>query len=269
MSEILLINGKKSNHIRPLSFSIFTPGIPIQNAFFETLKFENGRLPFWEDHIKRIKKGFLFYKKELFFDLDDIYNDIIMHTKKESFKFSKVKLVFDLFNNDFYIGIKEYNKSLVEEMQTPLFVSIYKEKYINQINNKIKLGTYIFQNKALTQKPDNCDEYLVVDQKNMLIEGLFSNLLWIIDDVVFYVNGDKCILDGLMQNKVKEICHKTGIKIVSTQGLSINDYRKAEAMLLCNMVKGIRYIEDLNGQKLKRHKIINKLQESLLIALED
>jgi len=269
MSDIFLINGKKPDDLRSFSFPIFTPGIPFQNAFFETLKYENGRLPFWQDHVSRIKKGFVFYKRDLFCNLEVLYDYIITNCKNESFKYSKVKLVFDLSLNNFYIGIREYKKSIIEEMSTPLIISVYNEKYSSKRNNKIKLGSYGFQKKALIKKPDIIDEFLLVDQNDIFIEGLFSNLMWVNNDVLYFVNEEQCILNGLMQNKIIDLCHKIGIKTISKSGLCKGECQNTESLLLCNMVKGVRYVKELNGRKFNTHKIINKLQESLLTELED
>jgi branched-subunit amino acid aminotransferase/4-amino-4-deoxychorismate lyase len=165
--------------------------------------------------------------------------------------------------------MNELNHGLKDEMKIPLFISIHDEKYGSEYNSKIKKGTYEFQKRALAEQSKQFDERLIKNENNKLIEGLFSNLFWIKKNTVFCVIEDTCILEGLMQIRVRKLCQILGIKIVQTEGLPLKEYQHAEAIFLTNMVRGLRCVKKLNGQNYKRHPIIKKIQENIISGLED
>ncbi len=269
MPDIYLINGNKLDSEKALSFPLFSPGIPIKNAFFESIRCENGSIPFWNDHTERIKKGFRYFNSKVFYDPDRIYKDILKLSEITRIKYSKVKIVFDLSNNACIIGIKELSHGLKDEMKIPLFISIHDEIYGSEYNGIIKKGSYEFQKRALADQSKQVDERLIKNENNKLIEGLFSNLFWINNNTVFCVIEDTCILEGLMQIRVRKLCQIMGIKIVQTEGLPLNEYQQAEAIFLTNMVKGVRCVRKIDDLYHNKHSIIDKLQESLMIALDD
>ncbi|HIF14886.1 MAG TPA: hypothetical protein EYQ86_06055 [Bacteroidetes bacterium] len=136
-------------------------------------------------------------------------------------------------------------------------------------NGIIKKGSYEFQKRALAEQSKQFDERLIKNENNKLIEGLFSNLFWINNNTVFCVIEDTCILEGLMQIRVRKLCQIMGIKIVQTEGLPLNEYQQAEAIFLTNMVKGVRCVRKIDDLYHNKHSIIDKLQESLMISLDD
>ena len=269
MPDIYLINGNRLDSEEALSFPIFSPGIPIKNAFFESIRYENGSIPFWHEHLERVKKGFKYFNSKVFYDPVRIYEDILKFSRIDRIKYSKVKVVFDLSNNVCMIGIKELEQSLKDEMKIPLFVSIHDETYRSEYHSKIKKGSYEFQKRALAEQSKQFDERLIKNENNKLIEGLFSNLFWIKDNSVFCVSEDSCIIEGLMQIRIRKLCEGLGIKIVQTEGLPLKEYQEAEAIFLTNMVRGPGCVKKLNDQNYNTHPIINKIQESIITTLED
>ena len=269
MPDIYLINGNRLDSEEALSFPLFSPGIPIKKAFFESIRCENGSIPFWNDHLERIKNGFKYFESKVFYDPDRIYEDILKLSGISRIKYSKVKVVFDLSNNACIIGIKELSHGLKDEMQIPLFVSIHDEAYGSEYNIKIKKGSYEFQKRALAEQSKKFDERLIKNENNKLIEGFFSNLFWINNNTVFCVIEDTCILEGLMQIRIRKLCEILGIKIVQTEGLPLKEYQQAEAIFLTNMVRGLRCVKKLNGQNYKTHPIISIIQENIITGLED
>ena len=223
-------------------------GSPHLQAPFESILLNKGKIPYWELHLNRIyshlEKGAL----SQFFHKPTLLNETLRLIKEYSAENGKIKIVLDSKNKEYHIGFKPYVNSIEERANKPLNIHISNNR-LEEYSLKSKCSLYGIQKKCID---DNYDEVLLLNNEGLIAEGLFSNLIFIKDNCLYYVHEDKCMLIGIMQNQIIEIAKKNNIQHKEVNGLSLNDLKNVDMCALCNSVQGFRIIDKISSLS---HKI--------------
>ncbi len=111
-------------------------------------------------------------------------------------------------------------------------------------------------------KIEGLDEFVFVNTKNEVAEGIFSNVFWLKGETLF-TPSEKCgILPGIARAKVMECANDTGMKVLSGR-FSRKDIIDADEIFFTNSVIGVRPCAEFEGRGLKDGKIAPKIVQEL------
>jgi len=247
MKDYYIQNGvlvNKPSELNPINYI----GSPNIQAPFESMLLNKGRIPYWELHLNRI---YSYLGKDTplpFLQKNKLFNETFKLINQYSAENGKIKIVLDSKNKEYHIGFKPYVNSIEERANKPLNIHISNNR-LEEYSLKSKCSLYGIQKKCID---DNYDEVLLLNNEGLIAEGLFSNLIFIKDNCLYYVHEDKCMLIGIMQNQIIEIAKKNNIQHKEVNGLSLNDLKNVDMCALCNSVQGFRIIDKISSLS---HKI--------------
>lgn len=136
------------------------------------------------------------------------------------------------------------------------------KKYPSPISRFKSCSSQLFVMAGLTKMDNNWDDILICNTEGKIIEGLSSNLFMVKDGNVYTPSVSAGCVDGIMRNHIIGLCANKGIKVVETEGASIDDIKLADEMFLTNSVQGIKWILGVD-QKRFYLKLASSLAEEL------
>jgi branched-subunit amino acid aminotransferase/4-amino-4-deoxychorismate lyase len=218
-------------------------GSPNIHSPFESIMLNDGVFPFWELHLNRIfsylGKGDHF----AFLNEGKLISDINMLLNHYEEKNGKIKLVFDSINHNYYIGFIAYNNTIEERMSNDISVLLSDDK-LDELGLKAKCSLYNIQKKNIS---NNFNETLLLNNDNLIAEGLFSNFIFFKNKTLFHIDNGYCMLSGIMQKLLIEIAIDNNINCEAVKGLSVSELKTIDFCALCNSVQGFRIIDNIHS----------------------
>ncbi len=105
-------------------------------------------------------------------------------------------------------------------------------------------------------------EGLVCDVEDRLISGVSSNLFLMRGGVLFTPRLDRCGVAGVARDRLIARAPALGYPVTVTD-LSCADLDDADAIFLCNSVRGLRWVAEMGGRSWPLHPVFTALRESL------
>ncbi len=105
-------------------------------------------------------------------------------------------------------------------------------------------------------------EGLLLDAEDRLISGLSSNLFLMRGGVLFTPRLDRCGVAGVARDRFIARAPALGHPVTVTD-LSRADLDAADALFLCNSVRGLRWVAEMGGRSWALHPAFTALRECL------
>lgn len=253
-------------------------GLKYGDAVFETMRYVNGTLFFWEDHYFRLMASMRILRMEIpmAFTLEFLEEEIKRTTTENTAKGDAFRVRLTVFRNDggLYTPATNNVSYLIETtpLESPFYltqedtyeVELFKDFYLNKdmlsnlkTSNKllhVVAGVYAEENGYA-----NC---LLVNTDKNVVEAINGNL--------FVVNGnqvktpplgDGC-LDGVVRKKLMEIIKASEELELLEASVSPFELQKADELFLTNSIIGIQSIT-----KYRKKEFGNLIAKGLLAKL--
>ncbi len=253
-------------------------GLKFGDAVFETMRWVNGTLFFWEDHYFRLMASMRILRMEIpmEFTLEFLEEEIQRTTMENSAEGDAFRVRLTVFRNDggLYTPSTNNVSYLIEttSLESPFYltkeeayeVELFKDFYVNKdmlsnlkTSNKllhVVAGVYAQENGYA-----NC---LLVNTDKNVVEAINGNL--------FVVNGkqiktaplsDGC-LDGIVRKKLMEIIDASEDLELLEASVSPFELQKADELFLTNSIAGIQSIT-----KYRKKEFGNAIAKGLLAKL--
>ncbi|NDV42702.1 aminotransferase class IV [Flagellimonas sediminis] len=233
-------------------------GLKFGDALFETLRFVNGTLFFWEDHYFRLMASMRILRMEIpmAFTLEYLEEEIMKTVAANKSESGAVRVRLTVFRNDggWYAPTTNEVSFVIETsvLESPFYllqegnyeVELFKDFYVN----KDMLSNLKTTNKALNvvasvfAQENGYANCLLVNTDKQVVEAINGNL--------FVVNGnqiktaplsDGC-LDGIIRKKLMEIISASEDLELLEASVSPFELQKADELFLTNSIKGIQPI---------------------------
>lgn len=255
-------------------------GLNYGDGVFETLKFSNNRINFWEDHYFRLMSSMRILRMEIPMTFSpeflekEIRDTISAYQKKEDSQNFRIKLLISrkpggLYNPntneiDYLISLSPIadDKYVFNEkgLEVDLFKDFYKQK--SMLSN-LKLSSTPLMTLASIFKTENkLDECLMINDEKYLTEAISSNVFILQDSKLRTPSIASGCLKGIIRKKILEIAGKMEIEIEETDKLSPFDLQKAEEVFLSNSIQGIQWVS-----KYRKKSYTNELSKKLVQKL--
>lgn len=242
------------------------------DGLFETMRFDQqGDVPLWAFHVERIQQGVsaLSFPYESFHEIEIAFSDLPATLRKGGGKLlisrgvgergyapaadAKVQLLWHSFDapdwgvNRFPHGFKA-EISPIKLAHQPLLAGI---KHLNRLEQVLIRSRF----------SDGCQEAVVCDQNDQVVEGCMSNL--------FILKNGQLLTPCIENSGVNGVVRRWLIEnhLVKVVALTFDDLISAEAMFFCNSLNGIVPVNQLGehqySQTHESWQIILKLQQKL------
>lgn len=228
------------------------------DSVFESMKFANGRINFWEDHYFRLMSSMRILRMEIPMNFSPEYLEeqvrATLAENKLSEKTARVRLqvirkeggLYTPNSNDvnFLISVNEMEQSTYSLNETGLEVDLFKDYYKQKgLLSNVKSGSAVLYAVAsIFKKENNLDECLLLNDDKMVAEAISANVFVVKGKEVFTPPLTDGCLKGVMRKQVLEILPKMGYE-VTEKSISPFDLQKADELFLTNASKGIQWVE--------------------------
>ncbi len=196
------------------------PGVTI----FETILLEDGIPLFLQDHVKRLSKGMHFLVPNM--DLSMLANiptriaNLVASTSAKQ-KYHRLNIFFLVNQEHFRSTILNGNQialtlQSLSVLQTHyrLLCSSVSTGYSTHLPPYVKLSANPI---SFLSKKEACqhgfDEALLFNDEGKIIEGSYSNIFFIQDDIVYTPCLSTGCLDGVTREEVRSICEDNAIEL--------------------------------------------------------
>ncbi len=247
------------------------------DGIFESLKYSNGRLNFWEDHYFRLMSSMRIVRMEipLTYSPEYIEEQIRLTLKANglSGKAARVKfLVYrkegglytpDTNDVEFIITVSELESATYKLNTNGLVVDVFKDfhKQKNLLSNIKSTSAQLYTVASIYRKENGLDECILLNDDKSVCEAISAN--------VFIVKGEEVITPPLSDGCLKGVMRKNVIKALKKLGYSVLEksfspfeIQKADEMFLTNASSGVRWVGSY-----KKKTFINNCSQKLTAEL--
>ena len=234
-------------------------------GLFETMQIIDEKPIFINEHIDRLYNSI--NELELPFNTDSqtLRNSILNQCKGYTNKAIRVTVFDEGYNfslRDIPYTQKEYLRGF--DLTIAPFLrgnnSIYKHKTTNYFENIIC--------KTNAQK-NNCDEAVITNYENIVLEGSMSNIFFIKNDTLYTPNKNLNILSGIIRDKIIEIAEKNHISI-SEEPIEIAKIKEFKSCFITNSLINLMNVNRIDDKMFyKDNEIYIFLKEKLRELIYD
>jgi len=254
------------------SFSPNNRGLKFGDSIFETIKLQNNKVVFAEDHYFRLMASIRMVRMEIPLEMSLAFfeNEIIKTAQANNLKNARVRftvfrkpggLYMPLSNKiDYFIEINEYSNSYKEIYEVEIFKDFYVYSGLLSTlksNNKLlNVVASVFQNE------NNLDNCFLLNEKKNLVEAINAN--------VFLIKGQKVVTPPLTDGCLKGIIRKKVIELLKEDdeldfeeiAISPFELQKADEVFITNAIVGIQPVTKFK-RKSYNNEVSLKIKEKL------
>jgi len=184
-------------------------------GIFETIKFCNNQLFFFQDHIDRLFSNTFFNFATI--NREQLYLDSLEIINRNSLSEGLIKIIViptsdDWDDLEYYIFIRELPKIITDSVK----IIFYSETLypILRFNPMYKSIGYMGNFMAIRDaKLAGAFEPIFYNKSHIITEGAIRNIFFIKDNIIFTPSLDLGILDGITRQKIIELALASGHQI--------------------------------------------------------
>ena len=244
------------------------------DGVFETLKVAKGKVLFWDDHYKRLKKGIDYLK------LDDIGKDKTFWEKelekvivKNYYREARIRLIVYRNSPGLYTPMGNRIGYLIEGMrydnhnytydETGISLGVFKQdfKSTSPLSNLKTPSALFYVLAGIFKKEEGFDDVVVLNSKGNICETVSSNIFMVFNDKVITPALNEGCIDGVIRKQVLQILNQKNVDF-EERGITIDELESADEIFTTNSIVGVQNIASFRGKKL--HNIYAKQLQDYL-----
>ena len=234
------------------SLSIQNRAFKYGDALFETIRVNNGKVVFLEDHYFRLMASMRMLRMEISmaFTLEFFEKEILSTVVANELKEARVR--FSVFRNNggLYLPIDNATSYIIEadllssSLKTDYEVDLFKDHYVYsgmlstlKTNNKILnviAGIYADENGL-----DNC---ILLNENKHIVEAINSNIFLVKDHLITTPSLSEGCLKGVVRKNIISIINDESAYEIVEAAISPFELQKADEVFLTNSIVGIQPI---------------------------
>lgn len=255
--------------------SVANRGLNYGDAVFETIRVQQGKILFWEDHYFRLMASMRIMRMEIPMDFTpEFLSEQILKLVTESQLTAKTAIVKMLVYRDaaglykpqentvgYVISLREIDSPFYTVTEGDYEVELYKDHYLSPS----LLSTLKTNNKALQvlgsiyAEENGYANCLVVNTDKQVVEALNGNLFLVKGDRVKTPPLSTGCLDGIMRKQILKLLLELPDYLIEQAPISPFELQKADELFVTNVVQGIRPIT-----KYRKKDYANNVAKDLL-----
>ncbi|MBB6521958.1 aminodeoxychorismate lyase [Pseudoteredinibacter isoporae] len=242
---ICRVNGRDAEQL-----SLFDRGFQFGDSLFETSRFYHGRCPLWSYHIERMQLGCQRLGIEFPKALLNAEYELLCRQLEEQGQCDAV-LKFQLSRGESlrgYGAVQGQSNLIALAFSAESFEQSVPEKSLEissialarqPLLAGLKHGNRLEQVLARQQLSDNCDDALLLDTEQRVIEAISSN--------IFVLREGRWLTPDLSESGVAGVVRAVLLDAgaVTIAEIEVADVYQADALCLANSVQGIQIVKRL------------------------
>ncbi|MEP2935602.1 MAG: aminotransferase class IV [Gilvibacter sp.] len=253
---MVLLNGKLLPETQA-HMTMANRGLLYGDAVFETLRFQDNKILFWEDHYFRLMSSMRIMRMEIPMDFtmevlgDQIDSVIKSHDASNSyavklFVYRNANGKYTPDSNDvgYFIKATPLNNAFYLIDDQPYTVELFKDHYVMGD----LLSTIKSNNKAINvlgsifAKENGYDNCLLLNHDKQVIEALNANLFLVKGTVIKTPPLTSGCLNGILRNQLIKMIGKLPDYTLEEAPISPFELQKADELFITNTLIGIKSI---------------------------
>jgi len=240
------------------------------DSVFETMKYSNGSLNFWEDHYFRLMSAMRIVRMEIPMNFSPEFietkiTELIQakHNEKQScrIRLSIVRQDGGLYtpsSNDIDYLIET---TVIEDADYVLNTSglkmdVFKDHYKPKglLSNIKTTNCLIYTVAGIYARENELDDVVLINEDKHVVESVSSN--------VFLIQGDKLITPTIESGCLRGVIRKNILKIAGKAELEVEEkdfspfeIQRADEIFLTNAIKGIQWVSGFKKKTFTNNKV--------------
>lgn len=227
------------------------------DSIFETMYSQGSNIPFFSDHILRIKAGMqvLEYNISEKFEIypNKLYNEIIkLIHKNKLFSGARVKLMVFRTKGGYYTPQNNDAEYIITAEKAPSQYELNEKGYTLGVFEKIKKPVNIFANYKTANNLINIlagkysaenkfDDSIILNSENNICETVSSNIFCKKDNKILTPALSEGCVAGIIRKNVIKTAKMTGVEIKETI-LTKQNLLDSDEVFLTNTITGVRWV---------------------------
>lgn len=274
----ILLNGKRLLNDDAV-FTASNRAFRYGDALFETIRCIHQQPMWFNDHYQRLLNGMSLLKMDIkSLPPAELLKAQIHNLISKNRLFGDVRIRLTVFREDgglytpssnkvnYLIETSPLNTTGYELNSKGLLVDVFDEerKPINRLSHYKTANALLFVLAGLFKKEQGKDDVLLLNAQNHIIEGLASNLFWVINNEVYTPLRSSGCVDGVMRKQIIRLLKEKRLPIHEVSGTDTSTLLHAEELFLSNAIQGIQWIVGL-----KQKRYFCKLSKEIVRWLND
>ena len=248
------------NECKATDISLLKRAVYYGDGFFETMRWQHGKILFWKFHKQRIEKTANLLSLPLPYPADVLLLELQKHILPDTPN-QRLRLSFVRTGEGFYTP-KQNGMIIIFEF-TPLLETGYvwqDNSCVLGISSIKKLRHPLSTLKLLSAEnyvmagiealKNNWDEAILLNDSGNVCEAISHNIFIVKQDDVITPPLNEGCLQGIMRSVIIELC-KTHKISITERSISCSELIDAEEIFLTNVISGIRSVSAIKQKALK------------------
>lgn len=232
------------------------------DQLFETIRYENGKLVFWEDHYFRMMGGACIFRMDIPIHLNiEFFEDEILKTIEAcqlSANSARVRLSLYRTDGGLYKPTDRSLEYLIEvEAIDPMVFNteglaidvFYDHLKAKQVLSNIKGGNSLISVLSSIYAAENAlDEAIILNSESYICETTASNIFIISGTHIYTPALESGCVDGIIRKQLFEHADSWGYTLKEKEMKSF-ELVKADEIFLTNSIKGIQWVSTYKNKK--------------------
>jgi branched-chain amino acid aminotransferase len=247
------------------------------DGIFESMRYANGRINFWEDHYFRLMASMRIVRMEipLSYSPEYLEEQIRLTLKANELSGQPARIKFLAYRksgglytpqtNDVEYIITTYplEGSKFELNENGLVVDVFKDFYKQKslLSNIKSTSAQLYVVASIYKKENKLDECIILNDDRAVCEAISAN--------VFIVKGEEVYTPPLSDGCLKGVMRKNVITSLKKLGFSVHEksfspfeIQKADEMFVTNATLGVRWVSSF-----KKKQFVNTTAQRLVPEL--
>ncbi len=244
------------------------------DGFFESMRWQNNQINFFDDHAERIKKACSFLKLKLPFQIESLQENIrALAFANEINSSARVRLIMFRISNGTYLPDENNTGYTIIMQPLPnenyvlnekgLHLDFYKEqtKSSSSISTIKSLNCNVSVLGSIYAQENKLDDAILFNDHQHAIEATGSSLYIVKNNIILTPPLSDGCADGVMRKQLFHFAKQLNIDC-KEQSLTANDVMTAEEVFITNVVRGIQWVAKINEKR-----FVKKTSEQLFLKL--
>jgi len=261
--EYLSLNGVKLRADKAI-FKASNRAFRYGDALFETIRCMHQKPAWFNDHYQRLLNGMSLLQMDIkSLPPARVLEEQIASLIQKNKLYGDVRCRLTVFREDGGLYTPESNKINYLIELSPLKTETYELNYkgllvdvfederkpLSQFSQYKNANSLLFVLAGLCKQKLQCNDVLITNTNQLIIEGLASNLFWIKDGTVYTPLRSSGCVAGVMRKQVIRVLKTNNRPLIETSGATIDTLLNADEVFLTNAIQGIQWIVGLQDKR--------------------
>lgn len=264
-------------------FGIENRAFAYGDSVFESMKYANGKIIFWEDHYFRLMSSMRILRMEIPMNfspeylqsqiLDTIiannHNDSPVRIKLTVFREGAGKYAPETNDVSFIISCEKLANQTFEFNKEGLVVDLFKDHYKQKslLSNLKTTNALLYVLAGVFKTENNLHECILLNDAKEVAEAISANVFIVKENVIITPSTNAGCLKGVMRKNIIKIAKAEGFEL-KEEDFSPFELQRADEVFLTNAIQGIRWVSKFR-KKEYRNAVSLQLSQALNSYVEE